>query len=334
MNTTSRALAFASLWFDPATVDRVFAPLVADWQREWQDAAAARRLWVSARGLSAFAFSFAILVPRIVVTPTPSHIRRNVTVRIAMFCLIVGGLFSIPLVQAMATQSMEPLSLPMLMLFALPASLTVAFPFAMAIAVDGIRRGKTQPPQVERATAVKLAATAFVVMTLASGVIVPAANQAWRERSTPVGWNVPGPSFNQSSTMTLLTHPDRSGPIVPGRYTRAGVIRRELVGRVVMSILPAVLIWLRWEGTNRRRRAWFAPLPGMLATVGGILGFFTFWLAGTHLELRGLAPFALGLWTPVVGMIGVGLGVRLGVTDYAIERTSRLYRMFQNSRIA
>ena len=35
MAITSRALAFASRWFDPQTVECVFHPLVADWQREW-----------------------------------------------------------------------------------------------------------------------------------------------------------------------------------------------------------------------------------------------------------------------------------------------------------
>ena len=35
MRLTTRALAFASRWFDEATVHRTFEPLIADWQREW-----------------------------------------------------------------------------------------------------------------------------------------------------------------------------------------------------------------------------------------------------------------------------------------------------------
>jgi hypothetical protein len=327
MSITSRALAFASLWFDAATVDRVFAPLVADWQREWRDATPARRASVYVRGLAAFAFSFVILTPRILATPTPSRIRVIVTARIAAFCLVAGGVLCVPFVQAIAKQSMEPLSLPLLVIFALPAALTIAFPFAMTIAVDGIRRDRHWPAQVERAAALKLAATAFVVMMLASGFLVPAANQLWRERSTPVGWNVPGPPISQSSTLALLTHPDRNGPIVPRQYTRAGEIRRELVSRVVMSILPAILIWLRWEATNRRRRAWYAPLPGVLATTGGIIAFFAFWGVGAQLELRGILPWALGQWTPVVGLLGSGLVLR------AWSRRLET-RLPQNSRIA
>ena len=320
MKITSRALAFASRWFDAATVDRVFEPLVADWQREWRDAAPAKRQWVSARGLTAFALSFAILAPRIISTPVPSRTRWNVATRIVAFCVVSGGLLAIPMVPDIAKRSMEPLSPPLLVLFALPAALTIAFPFAMASAVDGIRRNRDLPSQVERAAAVKLAISAFVLMTLASGVLVPAVNTIWRERSTPAGWNVPGPTFSQSSTLALLTHPDRNGRIVARGYTRAGEIRRELVGRVVISILPAILIWLRWDGTSRRRRAWYAPLPGVLATAAGIVGFGVFWSVGAQLELRGIVPWGLGLWSPVVGMISVGLAARAWLQRFEMRR--------------
>jgi hypothetical protein len=53
MAITTRALAFASRWFDEATVRRTFEPLIADWQREWQDASPSRRARVSLRGLAA-----------------------------------------------------------------------------------------------------------------------------------------------------------------------------------------------------------------------------------------------------------------------------------------
>lgn len=310
MSITSRALALASRWFDAATVDRVFAPLVADWQREWNDAPAAQRIWVSIRGLVAFTLSFAIMIPRVVVTPVPSRVRWNIAARIAAFCLLVGGLVAVPIVQDLATRSMEPLSLPLLTLFALPIAVTIALPFAMTIAVDGIRRVPALPPQVERAAALKLAVATFAIMTLASGVILPAFNQMWRERSTPVGWNVPGPSFSQSTTFALLTHPDRNGPIVPRNYTRAREIRRELIGRVVISFIPAILIWLRWQGTSRRRRAWYSPLPGVLATACAIFGFSVFWSIGAQLEVRGIVPWGLGLWTPVIGLIGTGVVLR------------------------
>ena len=50
MAITNRALAFASRWFDEATVRRTFEPLIADWQREWHDASGARRPWRTSGG--------------------------------------------------------------------------------------------------------------------------------------------------------------------------------------------------------------------------------------------------------------------------------------------
>ena len=38
MRLTNSVLAFASRWFDEATVRGTFEPLIADWQHEWQHA--------------------------------------------------------------------------------------------------------------------------------------------------------------------------------------------------------------------------------------------------------------------------------------------------------
>ena len=73
MALTSRALAFASRWFDAATVQRTFEPLIADWQREWQDARRSRRARVSMRGLAAFIF--AVIVSRSGDCPNDGAVR-------------------------------------------------------------------------------------------------------------------------------------------------------------------------------------------------------------------------------------------------------------------
>lgn len=61
MRSIERLLAFASRWFDPATVTNVFEPLLADWQREWHDRPVSS--WARARiivsGASALALSIA-----------------------------------------------------------------------------------------------------------------------------------------------------------------------------------------------------------------------------------------------------------------------------------
>ena len=70
--------------------------------------------------------------------------------------------------------------LPVL-LMAVPAALTMAFPFAMVIAVDAIRRDADVPRHAERAAAVKLALFALLLMLSVGGFVVPLASQEFRE---------------------------------------------------------------------------------------------------------------------------------------------------------
>ena len=74
----TRALAFASRWFDPATVHRTFEPLIADWQREWHESAPSRRPWVSIRACRGLRVRRRDLDPRVIATPIPRSISRRV----------------------------------------------------------------------------------------------------------------------------------------------------------------------------------------------------------------------------------------------------------------
>ena len=75
MALTNRALAFVSRWFDAATVRRTFEPLIADWQREWQDAPPAQRWLVSLRGMRAFVLAVMVSSPQIILTSAPPESR-------------------------------------------------------------------------------------------------------------------------------------------------------------------------------------------------------------------------------------------------------------------
>jgi len=56
MMAGSRALTFASRWFDAATVARVFEPLVADWQRQPRGGWIRPLPWIAATLIAAIAF--------------------------------------------------------------------------------------------------------------------------------------------------------------------------------------------------------------------------------------------------------------------------------------
>jgi hypothetical protein len=299
MAITNRALAFASRWFDEATVRRTFEPLIADWQREWQDASGARRPWVSLRGLSAFICAVAISSPTIIATPVPPSISWRVAKRIAVFCVVIAGALSIPMLRSRDPIEQEAPLWAAMLLMAIPAAVTIAFPFAMVMAVDAIRRDAGVAPQVERAAALKLGVIAVCFMLAAGGVVAPLASREWRALSTPAGWNTPQPRVQQLSTVALLTHPERNTAIVPGHYTRAGEIRRELIQRLVLSVLPALFVWLRWTALGQpRRRFW--PLPAAAMTAIVIVGLVMTTFAGSTLEYKWALQPGTGLALPLI----------------------------------
>ena len=300
MAITNRALAFASRWFDEATVRRTFEPLIADWQREWQDASGARRPWVSLRGLSAFICAVAISGPTIIATPVPRSISRRVAKRIAVFCLVVAGALSILMVRSRDPIEQDAPLWAAMLLMALPAALTMAFPFAMVMAVDAIRRDAAVPPHVERAAALKLGVIAVCFMLTVGGFVAPLASQEWSALSTPAGWNTPQPRWQQLSTVALLTHPERATAIMPNQYTRAGEIRRELINRSVLSVLPAMFVWLRWTALSQPRRRRFWPLPTALMTAVVVVAFFMTFYSGFILERKWAWQPGTGLFVPLI----------------------------------
>ena len=76
---------------------------------------------------------------------------NRVAFRMARFTLLASALLFVPFCRASRAAWMA-----MRILFLIPQSLVLAFPFAMIGAVDTIRCHEPLPPQVERAAVVKL----------------------------------------------------------------------------------------------------------------------------------------------------------------------------------
>jgi hypothetical protein len=303
MQTTSRALAIASRWFDEATLHRTFEPLIADWQREWQDAAPSRRWRVSARGLWAFMVASLVSSPRMLLTPTPSSVTNRVVTRIAWFMLLTTPWLIAPFIIDVDAPWQQELPL---IVFLMPQAMVVVFPFAMVAAVDAIRRHDALPPHVERAAVMKLGITAVLLMVCFHGWVMPAGNQAFREEMAPAGVRPP-PGIREMTTTELIID---SSWAHAGETTNAGgraaVIRHELHNRASFAVLPAFLLWLRWRALDLPRRRWW-PLPAGVATVAIYLSFFLVRSTDRIVEdLLSLQP-GTGVWVPFVVLIGVGL---------------------------
>lgn len=321
MALTSRALAFASRWFDPATVSRTFEPLIADWQREWLDAPPSRRVLVQLKGFLGFVIAIVVSSPGIVRTPVPAALSNRIATRITIVVAAATVVLLIP--AAMSLRPYQPRAL--YLLFLLPSVITLAFPFAMTGAVDAIRKHEGIQSQIERAAVLKLAAFAILFMIVFGGWVGPVANHVSRASITPAGTGAPLKGADDLTTYELLMHPDRATVLAPETTMAAVSVRRELSGRCALMILPLVLIWLRWESLERRERKWWIlPRHSTLATIGTMIAFIGLWIAGVTIELRGWLPWSLGLWVPVAAFVGIGVFSRrlLTLTHFQHEHAS------------
>jgi hypothetical protein len=316
MALTTRALAFASRWFDPAIVRRVFEPLVADWQREWNDGGPAQRTWISIRGLAAFTIAAFVSSPAIITAAPPRSVVSRMMSRVGWFVAVIAVVLTIPFVtQARSSWEMMPLTLLMLLLSVIPSGVVLAFPFSMLLAVDVIRREPDIAPHVARATAVKLALAAVVFMVVFHGFVMPAANQNFRELTyrqsllseaddVPALLRAryfaqrPARGLRESTTLELFTDAERQQPAE--RYTRAGAIRSELTNRAVLALMPAIFVWLRWIAHDVRRPRRFWPLPVAAMIVIAMAGFFGSYMTGLLVETTWHLRPGDGLWLPII----------------------------------
>lgn len=281
MNTTSRALAFANRWFDAATVQRVFEPLIADWQREWQDASGLRRWSVHLRAFTAFCCATVLSSHRILRQPTPASVSNRIVVRICRFVLVITAL------QTLGWRWQSDFS-ALLLLLLVPSNLVVAFPFAMIAAVDAIRRDHALPPHTERAAVAKLAIAAMVFMIVFGGFVVPEANQAFRTasykqvllradpdsaaRAARYGRGEPRRGLRELNTYELLT----DHGFTDGSRFLPEHVNRELSLRAALMVLPLVLLWLRWSLLDRPTGRW-TPLPPTVVAVAAFVVFGMVW---------------------------------------------------------
>src|SRR5688572_774820 len=141
----TRALAFATRWFDPAVVHRTFEPLIADWQREWQDAPPSRRARVSVRGLAAFVCACVVSSPAVLMTRAPKPVTDRVAIRMTRFIALGSLVLLTPVFMELADDGRRG----MLLLALLPSAFTTAFPLSLIGAADAVRRSQPLAPNVE-----------------------------------------------------------------------------------------------------------------------------------------------------------------------------------------
>ena len=296
-----RVLAFARKWFDAATVSRVFEPLIADWQREWIDAPPSRRAGIRARGVLAFVVATLSSMPRmLLLTPAPPSMARRVLSRIIIFTSIGTVVMTAPLVYDMRYGSWRTITVLALLL--LPSTMVTVLPFAMPWVVDGLRRQRSVT-QAERITALRTAFASVAFAFLLIGWGMPIANQAYREKAAPEWARPPLRGVRELTLTELAFHPPLR--MQDGRNDRE--IRREINNRVIIAVLPAVLLWLRWGAHAAARRRWLSPLPLAVETILVFVAFFSLHVASVGIEPALGLRAGSGLWFAPMALIAAGV---------------------------
>lgn len=293
----TRLLRFARQWFPPSTVSGVFEPLVADWQRQWNDATPAQRPWINAKGFAAFATTAVMMTPRLALEADAYRARPLALA--GGFWVLASCLLTIPFVRE---------DLPgQFMWLLLPASLTVMLPFAVLPAIDAMRREREEPTPSDRRAALALVAVAVLGVIVGQGWITPAGNQRWRDAVMSELNSRPSVAYRGLREMT-------TSELIAGdaATTRAlsGIPRvRELNMRAAMAVLPIVLAWLQWHGLTRpRRRSWPVAKSWLLAA-GAAAFFIAVMPAAALLEQSVPAPG----FGPLLGLVLFALTTRTAI---------------------
>jgi hypothetical protein len=302
MAITSRALAFASRWFDPATVHRVFEPLIADWQREWIDAPIARRHWTITRGLASFAMTFLMLVPRaLLFSPAPQVATRRVATSMLIFISVACGCLAIPFLVDLRHAAPERQA--WLLLLLLPSSVAFVFPFAASYVVDHLRSG----PDVsfaERLAVARLAIGAALFVFLFGGWVVPPMNQVFRVDVR--GYDIPAPNrgVRELTTAELIFAPSRAAAFEPytGGADRQSRVAAEVQNRAFLIALPILLVWLRWKALERPRQGW-CPLPAAVSAIVMVVAVMTLYFSGWRIEKELALAAGTGHWLPPLALV-------------------------------
>jgi hypothetical protein len=315
MAITNRALAFATRWFDQATVARIFDPLIADWQREWQEAPPSQRTRVSIRGLAAFICACLVSSPEVLLTRAPKSVTDRVAIRMTRFIALASLVLLTPLLMQLADDARYG----MLMLTMLPSAITTTFPLSLIAAADALRRTQPLASNVERALALKLAIVSFLFMIVFGGFVVPASHQAFRVIQTEGGAPVIR-AVRELTTWQLITDPTMAAAQEPytGGADRATRIQRELNNRTVLSVLPLLILWVRWRAIERGQGRWWSPLPSTIAVLLAIAVFVVSQFAGFVWERHLHLPAGAGHWLTVIAFVFWGVAAPT-LAHYAVK---------------
>ncbi len=247
--STPHPLRLARRWFGRAAADRVFEPLIADWQRELAEAPNRRR---AATAFARGALAFLATAARCTGLALASREMLPAVGIGVLFAILGTALLALPFAVvnfARLPPALWPLILPSLAAFAVPiAVLPAALTLGAAARADDVA--------LHRLRTVALAAVLVPALLGCLGWVVPSANQAWRVEVAAIS----GRQGPPRSLRELPLHELTSAEAVA---TYGDAARSELRRRLLIPLFwPPLLAMLGWHLGRHRGRASAAALTG------------------------------------------------------------------------
>ena len=286
----TRLRALARRFCDPATLERLIDPVLADLQFEHAEAVRDGRLW-RARRIRLASYMAFCKVAALAVFASGRHGARAIAVGLSMATLLSALAIGVVLANTPATIDTQG-KIGWLVLYLVPQALAISVPVCIALGLFVWIRGEGADPSTKR-TVFRLMRLTLLLAVVNTGWITPAANIAYRN---VVGRGV---TFRGANELTFVEL---------GRRVYQGSPRTALDGplpmtfwlnaRLALTIAPVLLCVLALAGaTTLHRRSGAAVV---LTTLAVFVGCYLLFPADQIAELTRWLPAAAIAWIPDV----------------------------------
>ncbi len=292
----SRLIALARAWFDETTVERVFEPLIADWQRECASLSGRRALVCRLQGGAAFVVTFLITFSREVRCPLPPGLAAATWLAVDTFAS-VGALVLVYVWQ------LSNSNLRGSVIWLLPSHFAIAIPIAVVPAAVLLLNLPGWQPRNVRHALLRIVTLNVLIMVVLTGWVSPHANQKYREsvvtsRAQATG-AIARPVLRGVHELTLPELVASNPPLdrmVDGGYSRS----LELHNRLSVILMPVCMLAVGIAASRGRRATTLRCLVWWVVCAS--VWFLAASVASSRIGAAGIAEPLLA-WMPTATML-------------------------------
>jgi len=297
MNLPGRRLrAIAAGLFDPATLERLIDPAIADLQCEHAEAMRQGRLW-RARWVRVASFIAFCKVAALAVFASHRHGARAMVVALSAAALVTAMAICSALAGTAATIHTQG-HMVSLVLYLVPQALAISVPVCVALGLFIWIRREGPDPSTRR-TALWLMRLSLLLAVVNTGWITPAANTAYRNIvAGQETW--PGPNELTLTELGQRIYNENPGIALDGPMPMAFWLN----ARLSLAIAPVLLCVLAVTGAASQRRRLAAVIVFTTLTV----------FVGCYVLIPDSDVAALMRWLPAAAIAWIPNGLTMIAT--------------------